>query len=236
MHNHHDTLKAFPSGGVSWTYAPEYDGPGRPRVKERQRAGWMFSILPYLEGDTVWRGGNASNIAACQRVAISTPNPNFFCPSRSGIRVLPSYPRWYGPSGSYEHAQTDYAGSDLENNGAIRYNRCTRMADLMHDGTSNTFLAGEARKNLRYLGQYQSDDNEGYSAGWDHDTMRYTSRVPLPDFNGSGDGNQQLGSSHTAGVNMLFGDGSVRMISWSVNGTNFYRMGRTDDGGVVMDQ
>lgn len=35
---------------------------------------------------------------------------------------------------------------------------------------------------------------------------------------------------------MLFGDGSVRMISWSVNGTNFYRMGRTDDGGVVMDQ
>ena len=75
---------------------------------------------------------------------------------------------------------------------------------------------GDKRMDHTYLGQMQGDDNEGYTAGWDHDTIRYTSPSypPQPDTNnGSGWGEQKFGSSHTNGLNIVLADGSVRFIS-----------------------
>src|SRR5262249_34477022 len=54
---------------------PTYVG-GQPAVGAQQQAGWGFQILPFIEGDSVWRAGPG--------VAIATPNPLFFCPSRRG--------------------------------------------------------------------------------------------------------------------------------------------------------
>ena len=51
----------------------------------------------------------------------------------------------------------------------------------MIDGLSNTLLVGEKKLALQYLGQYPADDNEGYTAGWNHDTMRYTTLQPRID-------------------------------------------------------
>jgi prepilin-type processing-associated H-X9-DG protein len=99
------------------------------------------------------------------------------------------------------------------------------------DGTSNTFLAGEARKDLTYLGQFQSDDNEGYSSGWDHDTMRQTTIAPMRDSNnGSGWGEQRFGSSHDTGFNMLFCDGTVRFINYNIDLGSFTALGTTKAG------
>ncbi len=136
----------------------------------------------------------------------------------------------------------DYGASNLENTGVIRHNPNTtspnsgagfevRMATIL-DGTSNTFIGGEKRLNLHYLGQFQSDDNEGYSAGWDHDTVRYTNQPPLPDYasNNGGDGQQRFGSSHTGGFNMLFADGGVRFITYSIDLNSFTWLGSINDG------
>lgn len=54
-----------------------------------------------------------------------------------------------------------------------------------------------------------------------------------PEFSSSTASSTRFGSSHTAGVNFVFADGSVRMICLGVNATNFMRLCARNDGGVV---
>src|SRR6266545_817906 len=60
FHNHHSQHNFFPSGGWEWWSTPTYVN-GRPAVGEPQHAGWGFQILPFVEGDVAWRGGQATN-------------------------------------------------------------------------------------------------------------------------------------------------------------------------------
>lgn len=147
--------------------------------------------------------------------------------------TLPPTANWYsaGPSGTFSHAPWDYAGSTLDQNGAINYGFVGRKMVQIIDGTSNTFFAGESRKNLANLGQYQGDDNEGYTSGWDWDSMRRTSQAPLPDDR-TGPG-ELFGSSHTGGFNMVFCDGSVRFITYSIDLPSFSAMGTTMAGDTI---
>ncbi len=238
FHNHHETIQAFPSGGTTWTIPPTYVTTGQPATGPTQLGGWGFQVLPYMEQDNVWRGGGGGSIDQCQITAIGAKIKTFFCPSRGQPRLLPPTGAWYGPGGSYPHAQTDYAGSNSENTGVVRYGYVgTRMADIL-DGTSSTIMVGEKRMDKRYLGQYQSDDNEGYTSGWDHDTIRFTSPSypPAPDTNnGAGWGEQKFGSSHPGGFQVVFADGSVRSVKFSIDPTLFSYLGNMADGQVIAD-
>jgi prepilin-type processing-associated H-X9-DG protein len=201
-----------------------------------QQAGWLFQILPYLEQDAVWRGGGAGSVAQCQINAMGATIKGYFCPSRRGPQAF-STGAWYGPGGTYNHAQTDYAGSSYDNVGAIVYcgtSGPTINLNAITDGTSNTLLGGDKRLNRALLGSFQGDDNEGYSSGWDHDTMRYTNvnYPPAPDST-SGDGGQRFGSSHPTGFNAVFCDGSVRMISYSIAPATFSYLGTRAGGEVI---
>ena len=242
-HNHHAQLGYLPNGGYGWWMPPDYSAVGSPRVGRAQRAGWGFQILPYIEQDNVFRGSNNGSIAAAQIQAIGgSAIKTFFCPARRNPQLLPATGSWYGPAGTYPHCPTDYASSrGTNNNGAIAYNPNNnsidghRLLDIS-DGTSNTILVGDKRMDLRYLNRYQSDDNEGYSSGWDHDVVRYTdaNHPPQPDSNnGSGWGEEKFGSSHIGRFNVVLCDGSVRSISYSVNLTVYTYMGVINDGQVV---
>jgi prepilin-type N-terminal cleavage/methylation domain-containing protein/prepilin-type processing-associated H-X9-DG protein len=235
FHNYQANLNYLPCGGVGWWLPPTYTAVGTPAGQPNQQAGWGFQILPYLEGDNVYNGGgtSAGSIAQNQIVAISSPLKVFFCPARRGVMVITGG-AWYGPGGTYGHAMTDYAASNLENTGVVAYGFTGRRIQQITDGTSNTLLAADKRMDLTYLGQFQSDDNEGYSDGWDHDVERSTSLQPAPDtHNGSGWGELKFGSSHTGGFNAVFADGSVHFISYSVNLTTFSYLGNIADGQVV---
>jgi prepilin-type N-terminal cleavage/methylation domain-containing protein/prepilin-type processing-associated H-X9-DG protein len=232
FHDYHGAMGSFPSGGTGWWNPPTYLSAGNPATGAKQLAGWGFSILPYVEGDNAYRGGGATTIPACQIAAVGTPNKVFFCPARRAPQVLTGG-AWYGPSGTYGHAMCDYAASNLENTGVVRYGAVTRFDDIK-DGTSNTLLVGEKRMDLTHLGQFQSDDNEGYSAGWDHDTMRHTDRQPAPDSrNGSGWGEQRFGSSHVGRFNVVLADGSVRGVNYSISLAAFRNLGNINDGNVI---
>ena len=232
-HNHHDQLGYLPHGSNTWDNPPTYSAAGSPMSGSAQRAGWGFQILPYLEQGNVWTGGGKATVTDCQILALGAPIKTFFCPSRGSPRVF-TQANWYsaGPSGTVAHALTDYACSNLDNTGVIVFNDNGGNKQLLTlvqitDGTSNTLMFGEKRLNLAFIGGFQGDDNEGYSSGWDHDTVRYTSQQPLPDYNapGGGDGAQRFGGSHTGGFMSVKADGSVQFVRYSVTQPTFTAFG-----------
>ena len=226
FHNHHDQLGFFPSGGWDWFTPPTYVS-GQPLSGAQQQAGWGFQVLPYLEAAHTWRAGSLAAIAA--------PHKALFCPTRRGPQTV-TYPDEYTPTltgGDVTHALCDYAGSNWEGTGAVRRYEPLRIVEIA-DGTSNTLLVSEKRLNLRELGQPQPDDNEGYTDGWDEDTIRSTAQPPARDFFGdSWDKARRFGSSHPAGVNAVLCDGSVHTISYAVDRAVFDSVGNRSDGRVI---
>ncbi len=234
--DHHDSYNCFPSGGRGWWYHMTYKSDGTPEITPNQNGGWGFQILPFIDQKPLWQGNGGSDIDK-SILAISTPVKTFFCKGRRGPDVLPPTPDWYYVPNSgrtYAHAPTDYAGNAGDgDNGLVGYGTGVRIAQCT-DGLSQTLLVGEKRMDRRYLGQYQSDDNEGYTAGWDHDTIRWCWNTPAPDTNnGSGWGELRFGGPFPGGFNGAMGDGSARTIHYSISYASFRSLCIRDDGGVV---
>jgi prepilin-type N-terminal cleavage/methylation domain-containing protein len=232
FHAHHGALGYFPTGGWNWWSTPTYVN-GVPMVGAQQQAGWGFQILPYIEGVNAWRGGQATNDDDRARVAMGTPNPIFFCPSRRGPQtVLFQFPGFFN-NNSMVCALGDYAASNWEMTGVVQQYLPLRIADIA-DGTANTLLLGDRRLNLYYLGQVQTDDDTGYASGWDQDIMRWTTSLPLPDYSApTGNGDLLFGSSHTGVFNIALADGSVRTLSYSIDQTTFQNLGNKADGQAI---
>ena len=223
---HEDTFHFLPSGGWAWWTPPTYVN-NTPLVGRDQQAGWGFQILPYLEAQNVYNAGAIP--------AIGAANPMFFCPSRRPPQTI-TYPDQYTPplnGGEITHALCDYAASNWEGTGAVRQYYPRRLVEIT-DGLSNTMLVGEKRLNVENLGENQPDDNEGYTCGWDEDTIRRTDVPPMPDFRGTDwDTARRFGSSHKGGFNCVFVDGAVHRIAFSIDPTVFRYLGNVSDGQYV---
>ena len=98
--------------------------------------------------------------------------------------------------------------------------------------------------------RYGSDggDNENWhNSGWDEDNIRWhfapshdtdIAKTPPLFPPPSGTANlwrRNFGSAHSAGLNAVFGDGSVRFISFNVDPVAFMRVCVIDDGQPVLD-
>jgi prepilin-type N-terminal cleavage/methylation domain-containing protein/prepilin-type processing-associated H-X9-DG protein len=223
FHNHHDSLGYLPAGGLNATSPPTYIN-GQPTVGSAQGAGWGFQILPWIEASNVWNAGAV--------VAVGTTNTLFFCPSRRGPQTVTYRDNYQPPisGGMVAHALCDYAASNREGTGVVRQIMPTKMLDIT-DGTSNTLVVSEKRLNRTFLGRKAQDDNQGYTAGWNYDTIRKTTRPPLPDYSAPiGDGGGLFGSSHPNGINAVLADGSVRTISFAISKKTFSLLGNESDG------
>jgi prepilin-type N-terminal cleavage/methylation domain-containing protein/prepilin-type processing-associated H-X9-DG protein len=230
--NHHDTHQFFPSGGGSWWSMPTYNN-GQPAVGPQQQAGWGFQILPFIEASSTWMGGAATDDFSRAVLAVGTPNPIFFCPSRRGMQTITFSTPGYFNDQPVVVALSDYAASNYEETGVVLFETPTRMADVT-DGTSNTLLIADKRLNIGKLGQGQDDDDTGYASGFSNDVVRYTTKAPQPDYSATtGDGDFRFGSSHSGGFNAVFVDGSVHFISFSIDATVFSYLGNKNDGQVI---
>jgi len=248
-HNHHDTLKVLPHAGDSWT---SFSTPNRiydptrniPYVKEQQRAGWAFQLAPFMEQTNAYQGLGMPNNMERTRQAINTAIPSLYCPTRRNPKAHPPTGVWGGGncggdnmSGNVAAGQTDYAScySEADGNGGATINvgcpapfvanpsnRPAIGLEGIIDGTANVILYGEKRLNVRQLGTYQGDDNEGWLSGWDHDVIRACTRIPLPDPL-SGDGNVRFGSSHPASFNVVMCDGAVKSVSFKIEASDVVR-------------
>ena len=117
-------------------------------------------------------------------------------PANNSWYLFRAYP--YGMVSRFrlKHGQTDYAAccASAQDRGAIQRqhrgawvgwiggvyqfrpgrfpNAAGRPIQNIPDGASNTMILAEKRLRLDRIGRYQSDDNEGYTSGWDHDVIR----------------------------------------------------------------
>jgi type II secretory pathway pseudopilin PulG len=248
FHTHHSAHEFFPSaGGPDWTWHMTIQD-GRPAIAPEQHGGWGYQILPYIEEQTVWEGGNARTDIDRSIVAISTPHEFMFCPTRRSPEVVVAGDWRTNPRNSgktFGHAKNDYvAGVHDESlqfadrsviskpNGVGVVTRMvpTSVAKVT-DGTSKTLLLGEKRMNVQLLGQLQANDNEGYTCGWNHDILRFVNRAPMPDFKHATDpGDDRFGSSHTGGMNIALADAAVRFLAYDVDLDIFKRLGHRADG------
>jgi prepilin-type N-terminal cleavage/methylation domain-containing protein len=231
FHHHQDQFGYFPTGGAEWWATPTYLN-GTPAIGKQQDAGWGFQILPFIEADNVWKGGSATNDLDRIRVAVGTTNKLFFCPSRRS----PQTTEFTDPA-SFDGmpmvcALCDYAGSNYEETGVLRFRSPVRITDIT-DGTSNTLLLGDKRLNRSRLGM-PDDDDTGYTTGFDNDVIRRTDVAPAPDyFAPMGDGEYRFGSSHTDGFNAVFADGSLHFIPYAIDPTVFRYLGNRSDGQAI---
>ncbi|MBN9521617.1 DUF1559 domain-containing protein [bacterium] len=240
--SYHTAHGFFPTAGVGWASAPTYLN-GVPAVGAQQGAGWGFQILPFLEGESAWRGGGATTDNGRQRVAVGAVFPVFFCPSRrapASVAYADSYIS-QGAGDLVPHALCDYASNNLDDGtGSVRSNLFgppVRLADLT-DGSTTTLLVAEKRLNLAYLSQSgRADDNEGYTAGNDWDTMRSTNHPPGPDPRQptTQQGDAGFGASHPSGLNVAFADGTVRHVRFTLDPAVFARLGTRADGHPIGD-
>ena len=117
----------------------------------------------------------------------------------------------------------------------LDYQPNTRVKNIA-DGLSKTIMIFEKRLTLPYTTN-SSDDDEGWSSGWDYDTVRTTLCPPQADgvqrIAGTNASFRTPGSAHAAGLNTVFADGSVRSIGYDVDPETFNCLGHREDGQAI---
>jgi prepilin-type N-terminal cleavage/methylation domain-containing protein len=242
-HSHHDSYKVLPHDGCHWKYTPNFFN-GAPAITDKQFGGVFYQILPFMEQQAIYegQGATANTDVARSKAVVGTFVPTYFCPSRRAPQLFRNaYTGWDGASvssaytllapynlGSVRTAGTDYAGCNSHNTGAIVQFEprpsggsisLLSMAAIV-DGTSTTILFGEKRLQIRNLNDGgRGDDNEGWTAAWDHDSMRKTRKKPLVDHP-TADGDERFGSAHASGFSVVMCDGSVRNIQYSIDASD----------------
>ncbi len=290
----------MPTAGRHWQDLPCYtlqtssdpmSAGGTPEIAPRQNAGMFFQILPFMEQDAVWKGGQFTAALDKAVFAVGYPNPVYFCPSRRRPhqRMTSYHHQWFrdinvvsqlSGRGNYNHADLDYLAccqetsyneggvtvrSDTQGIGPIVRHAAysagpwvpsplintTLTFAAITDGLSNTLFVGEKRLEV---GQYTHtgktwNQDTGYASGWDGDVMarfiwnNATEELVTPRGDSEDNpafvtqrfgtpccGGTFYGSAHAGAMNALFGDGSVRRISYPVDPRVFARVNIRNDG------
>ena len=247
MLNHENARRILPDGGEKyWIARTIVDG--IPTVAPKQNWGWPYQVLPYLEQENVW---NLADDAEVIRTTLATYN----CPSRRRPMVINNRAMIDyagnagtddGPQSAGDRGNTGWGmlgnGRDApivrRPDGSSERSGSVGMAEI-RDGTSNTILVGEKCLNAGLLGTGQTDDDSGYIDGWDWDIVRWGYFQPARDFNDSNPSaahsgyvpyHSAFGSAHAGGFNACLCDGSVRVLSYSIELEVFKLLSNRKDG------
>ena len=126
-----------------------------------------------------------------------------------------------GISGNYPWTVNPAVGLD-----GICYQRSQISPAMIPNGLSNTYLIGEKYVDPDdYFSGEDGGDNETAMSGYDNDTGRSASLPPMIDTPGvnmdlaTTDGGDVWGNAHPNGMRFVFCDGSVHVISYSIDPT-----------------
>ncbi len=231
VHNYHDSLLYLPPGSTN----PSLSG-----------SSGFVAILPYLEQANAYTLYDFSkgNSDPVNLKAVSQRVKTYLCPSCVFARTVPisgcdANDRAPGTYGFSTNTGFPYGIS----NGAIAnaLSPQTRMASIT-DGTSNTFLAGEAHWSFKdylftsgpCLGQIRGGFTY-WSSPYPLATV-FTTQGPFNSQSLSGDSMRlaTFRSNHPAGVNMANVDGSVRFVQQSIDHAVLDAAATRDGGEAVL--
>lgn len=125
----------------------------------------------------------------------------------------------------------------------IFYQLSVTNRDDVVDGLSNTYFVGEKYLDpMRYTSLHSTfGDNQCMYIGADSDISRWAGHFDGRDLIPRQDRtnfmhDQSFGSAHSSGCNILYGDGSVRTISYSIDGILHKRMANRADSEVLNEK
>jgi len=257
--NHHDVKRFLPSNGWGWDWVgdPDY-GSGRS-----QPGGIFYNLLPFIEQQQVWAkstGSTGATKLTLQGQMTGIVIPSYYCPSRrtampynqasAGININAAA---QNPVGKVDYAACVGDTAAVENGAgpasyaaAATFGWPTKFTGISYqgseislasvpDGASVTYLIGEKYLSpSNYTNGTDAGDNEDCFTGFDNDVSRSVNLnyPPMPDQFTLVDA-FRFGSAHAATFHMAFCDGSVRAISYSINGETHRRLGHRSDGLAV---
>jgi len=262
MHNYHDANNTLPPGNfntiATWAGLPPCAGQPVGIFGSRD-ATWMQRILPYLDQVNLYNGFsdqmNSGSTPANQYANAGTPIPTLMCPSDPASPKTVNISGFVHFSGNYVVcAGSEYWGNNpsdacasMRRNGLFFTVSSVRFNDVP-DGLSNTILGSElvlvpddlATPQRDWRGRYYQGLLGGplFSTREPPDTLDSLAGqcrdVPYARCDSTGgDVNIHARSYHAAGVNTVFADGAVRMISNSVDKSVYQALGTRADGEVV---
>jgi prepilin-type N-terminal cleavage/methylation domain-containing protein/prepilin-type processing-associated H-X9-DG protein len=250
-HNFHSAMNRLPSGGNWYNTPVNYIGPGVPKQVPYQDASWAFQLLPYVEQEGLYHATDLNFVKA-------TPVPYYFCPSRRAPTRAPGTNKVDALVCS--DALLDYAAVIPGlNNGDLREANEWYWAGIkdtygmfnktiggtvdvvidfasVKDGLSNTILLTEKWMDTDQYAVGDWGDCLGYCYGWTQDVVRCAAVPPMPDapepfaFPNGTNSRYITGSAHSTGINAAFADGSVQVISYSIDATLFRHLADRRDG------
>ena len=201
MHNHHDTYGALPLGWLTTTTSQPNPG-----------WSWQALILPFIEQGTLYDklvvDINTPVPPATTGTYIMTPIKGFRCPSDAGQPLNSNYGNY--PTTNYVCNREVHLPEASNKPPALNFAGIT-------DGTSNTILVGE-RDFTKNVGGSQLIRHSSTTSSFEGRPGLGLNRKNPAGKTGTGDcARLEFGSMHPSVVGFVIADGSVRMISQSID-------------------
>ncbi len=235
VHNYHDINKSLPPASTN----PALSG-----------SSGFAAILPFIEQASIYSQYDFSkgNSDPANLAAVSQRIKAYICPSCFFVRKVPSgdcdaNSRAPGTYAFSVGSGDPYGSGGVPTNGAIMTagSQLTNFATIT-DGTSNTFLAGEAHWGFRdYL--FTSGNCAGQARGgfsyWASPyplATAFSTKGPFNPQSMNGDSLRltNFRSSHVNGVNMTMVDGSVQFIITNIDHAILDSLATRDGGESVV--
>ena len=250
LHNHHDTLGAFPDG------IHRSQG-GSPPLNENpiRRFNWTIAVLPFVEQEALYNLWNMTNFNANRGLYGNQATvswrviPTYICPAddlpgdyidHSESRLNP--PRDWGLTSYGANAgRRSYRRNVQTNDGPFVHNVVRRFADIT-DGTSNTVFLGERAHADPVFDAIPGENIDAW--GWwafgaEGDVLlsaaeRINWRMPAPPTQANFDLRINVfGSLHPGGANFAMGDGSVLFFAQTMDLITLQRLCMHQDGSAI---
>lgn len=253
LQNYESAFEVLPPGVVNPT------GPIQ-NLPKGYHYSWTVQILPFIEQKSLYKHidfkSGAYDVTNLTARLITVRS--FLCPSDAVPRggALTNTP---GPNNYVACHNGVEAPIDTNNNGAFYLNSSVRYEDIP-DGSSQTIFLSERLLSGTDLGWISGTSSTLRNTGTLPNAMsRGLVKPPVSPLDDQEDGGGAgigagagaagaaaddrsslivggFSSRHSGGINCAFGDGSVRFMKDSVNGTVFERLGNRADGELISDE
>jgi len=245
MHHCHVVHKRLPSGGWGWNWTGEPDR-GNGTDQPGGWCYNLLAYIEQDNLHDLGKGQPRAAMKAAAKIRNSTPVAQFVCPSRRSVKSYPNgwgttqynadtssvYGRsdyaancgslldlneFFGGPGSLEQGDSPgYAWPDTSRLTGVFFQRSELSFGDITKGSGAVYAAGEKYLNPdNYFTGKDAADNECIYTGFNNDIYRDCYSQPRQDTRGYSN-TFLYGSTHRTTFNMLFCDGSVKAIKYTI--------------------